>query len=149
MNSMFWSLIVFVICFEWEAITFLVKFQSSCPLEEMGVRKDQYNQKEETKIVGWHVIINIVNLVYHVATLIGIISLSDGDICKRQNLTMGMLDLWSTLTLFYLTFTLARLVYYTKRWSFDAYQAYKQKFFTRAVVLYLSILRTLWITNQA
>ena len=32
-SSMFWSMILFAACFEWEAITFLVKFQSSCPLD--------------------------------------------------------------------------------------------------------------------
>ena len=33
----FWTTIEFAICFEWEVITALVKFQSTCSLAEMGV----------------------------------------------------------------------------------------------------------------
>ena len=35
----FWSTIEFTICFEWEVITALVKFQSTCSLAEMGIKK--------------------------------------------------------------------------------------------------------------
>lgn len=35
----FWSTIQFTICFEWEVITALVKFQSTCSLSEMGIKK--------------------------------------------------------------------------------------------------------------
>ena len=36
---LFWSTIEFTICFEWEVITALVKFQSTCFLTEMGIKK--------------------------------------------------------------------------------------------------------------
>lgn len=39
----FWTTIEFAICFEWEVITALVKFQSSCSLAEMGVKKQFFN----------------------------------------------------------------------------------------------------------
>ncbi len=43
----FWTTIEFAICFEWEVITVLVKFQSSCSLAEMGVKKQFFNEKHE------------------------------------------------------------------------------------------------------
>ena len=47
----FWSTIEFAICFEWEVITSLVKFQSTCSLAEMGIKKYYFNDKHEGFIV--------------------------------------------------------------------------------------------------
>lgn len=43
----FWTTIEFTICFEWEVITALVKFQSTCSLAEMGIKKKYFNEKYE------------------------------------------------------------------------------------------------------
>jgi hypothetical protein len=73
-NCFFWTAVTLVTCFEWEIITVLVKFQSRCKIEEMGVLKSQFNQKNEGYLLKWQLTINILSLVYHggqIAIIIG------------------------------------------------------------------------------
>ena len=49
--------------------------------------------------------------------------------------------------LLYLSFTLVRLVYYTKKKYFDAYNEHKFTFYTRAAVIYLSIFRCIVVQS--
>lgn len=143
-SSMFWSLIVFTACFEWEAITFLVKFQSNCPLDQMAILKSYYNTKEETKIVIWHIGINILNFVYHILSIVYIKVNQDQD-GRRDKFTVVSLISWSALIFIYLTFTLCRLFYFIKSKFYDAYMQYRATFLFRAAAIYGSIILTITV----
>lgn len=138
---MFWSLIVFSACFEWEAIAFLVKFQSNCPLDQMAILKSYYNTKVESKIVNWHIGINILNFVYHILSIVFIIH-QDND-QRRDKFTVASLISWSALMFIYLTFTLCRLFYFIKSKFYDAYMQYRATFLFRAAAIYGSIILTI------
>jgi len=111
----------------------------------MSIKKEYYNNKIEGKLVLWHIIINILNLLLHLITIGFVLNLDTT--YKVTNLTSNTLIVWSSLLSLYLTFTLARLVYYTRQKSLNAYNAHRFTFFTRAAVLYLSIARFLYVNN--
>ena len=108
----------------------------------MGIQKDYYNKTEEGKIVGWHIIINVVNFVYHIVTIVSLPRITYG-----EKVTMATLNFWSCLMLVYLSFTLGRLIYYTKSKYFDAYKQYKSTFYTRAAAIYVSLFRCIWVQS--
>ncbi len=70
----FWTTIEFAICFEWEVITALVKFQSTCSLTEMGVKKQYFNEKHEGFVLRWHIVMNILNLLFNTLVILVVLN---------------------------------------------------------------------------
>ena len=134
---MFWTMIEFAICFEWEVITALVKFQSTCSLSDMGVKKQYFNEKHEGFILRWHIVMNILNLLFN--TLVILVVLSKTSIEEVQLAVRVAVDIWSVFLLIYLALTLYRLIYYARKKSIYAFQTHQWAFYMRAAVLLLSI----------
>lgn len=146
-DSLIWSLLIFSICFEWNIISSIVKFQADKTLGEMGVKKSFYKHKVERYLIRQLQCLCILSLCWHLAFVIYVSIESKKQEIEIFELLQINANIYFGLMTLYTSYCFGMLIYQTSNKSLESYKKFKSKFITRAIVLYLSFARQFDLAN--
>jgi len=134
-DCFFWTALVLVICLEWQVITELVIFQSSCDLSTMGIKKEEFNGVIERRLKNSYVALNILNFLVHSTVLFYVLVTTNQS--EIEIVAKAFTNSWISIVALYLTVFFARLVHYGRNNARSAFISQRKAFVSRLIALYI------------